>query len=244
MSVGSPFRGHDHLSSRQPVDLRFSFIRIVLWRRSPVNRIGVKSLSSGEVVFTIVSTLVGAILGVATSHYYFRRGLSTGPQLVVGLEERARLDHATVGTELRVRVGRLEVKNLVVLEIVVGNPGSGDLDIGDPDSEEQHPKRPRIELPEGLRALADPWNPDGVETRADVRVARQLRKEIDRQVLYIHVRTLAAGETVRTTVLCSYEQLPTPPALTAADFRFFPGIRTGFTTGATGLLKSAPLLRS
>jgi len=207
-------------------------------------------LSSAEVALTIISTVIGALLGIATSHYYFRRSLAAGPQLVVGLEEKARIDRSTAGTEIRMKVGRIEVTNLVVLEITVSNPGTGNLVVNDADDEERQPNRPRIELPIGLQALADPWNPawnphqEDVRPnpRADVRMARQLRESDDRQVLHIHVRGLAVGETTRWTVLCTYRRVAEQAPLTATDLQFFPGMDERFTAQGDGLLKDAPVL--
>jgi hypothetical protein len=200
-------------------------------------------LSSAEVLLTVISTVVGALIGLATSHYYFRRGLSAGPQMIIRLTEKARIEPATVGVKVEMKVGPIEVTNLVVLEVEVSNPGDRSLDIKDADDEQRRPKRPRIELPSGLRALADPWNPAGAPTLADVRVARQLRKDDERQVLYVHVHGLAAGATTRSTVLCTYWRVPDPPAsLTSADLRFFPGLDGQFTARGDGLLKNAELL--
>jgi hypothetical protein len=200
-------------------------------------------LSSAEVLLTVISTVVGALIGLATSHYYYRRGLSAGPRMVVGLTEKARIEPATVGVKVEMKVGPIEVTNLVVLEVAVSNPGDKNLDLKDADDGDRHRKRPRIELPSGLRAVADPWNPDGVPTRADVRVARQLRSTDERQVLYVHVHGLAAGATARSTVLCTYWKDPAPPtALTGAELRFFPGLDDQFTARGGGLLKDAVVL--
>jgi len=116
-------------------------------------------LSSAEVLLTVISTVVGALIGLATSHYYFRRGLSAGPQMVISLTEQARIEPATVGVKVEMKVGPIEVTNLVVLEVAVSNPGDKNLDVKDADDEQRRPKRPRIELPTGLRAVADPWKP-------------------------------------------------------------------------------------
>jgi hypothetical protein len=200
-------------------------------------------LSTAEVVLTVVTTVLGALVGVLTSHIYFKRGLSSGPQLVVGLVEKARIDPSTVGVKVEMKVGSLQVTNLVVLEVTVSNPGGGNLSIADADDPRQHPKRPRIELPEGLRALADPWNPEGAPARADVRVARQLRGEDGRQLLYVHVHGLASGENARVSVLCSYRTAGSTKPLAAGELRFFPGMHERVTASGEGLLKDAPVLR-
>ena len=201
-------------------------------------------MSSAEVLLTVISTVVGALIGLATSHYYFRRGLSAGPQMVISLTEQARIEPATVGVKVEMKVGPIEVTNLVVLEVAVSNPGDKNLDVKDADDEQRRPKRPRIELPTGLRAVADPWNPAGAPTMADVRVARQLRKDDERQVLYVHVHGLAAGTTARSTVLCTYWKVPEPPiGLTGAELRFFPGLDSQFTARGDGLLKNAAILQ-
>jgi hypothetical protein len=77
---------------------------------------------------------------------------------------------------------------------------------------------------------------------ADVRVARQLRKDDERQVLYVH--GLAAGTTARSTVLCTYWKVPEPPiGLAGAELRFFPGLDSQFIARGDGLLKNASILQ-
>ena len=88
-------------------------------------------MSSAEVLLTVISTVVGALIGLATSHYYFRRGLSAGPQMVISLTEQARIEPATVGVKVEMKVGPIEVTNLVVLEVAVSNPGDKNLDVKD-----------------------------------------------------------------------------------------------------------------
>jgi len=141
--------------------------------------------------------VVGALIGLAISHYYFRRGLSAGPQMIVSLTEKVRIEPATVCVKVEMKVGPIEVTTLVVLEVAVRNPGDKSLDVKDADDEERRRNRPRIELPSGLRAVADPWNPAGAPTLADVRVARQLRGSDECQVLYVHVHGLADLPTRR-----------------------------------------------
>lgn len=65
---------------------------------------------------------------------------SAGPQMVISLTEQARIEPATVGVKVEIKVGPIEVTNLVVLEVAVSNPGDKNLDVKDAD-DEQFPSR-------------------------------------------------------------------------------------------------------
>jgi hypothetical protein len=200
-------------------------------------------LSTAEIALTVITTVLGIVAGVVTSHYYFRREVDSEPRLVVGLTETARLNPASVGVKVEMKVGSITVGNLVVLRLTVTNRGRTDVVVPDAEDEGQHRRRPRIELPDGLRSLTDPWNPNGPSTLTDVRVARRLREEDNRQVLYLHVHGLAAGETSSTTVLCT-DRLPVDRGpLSGEALRFFPGITPRFTVRADGLLRAAARLK-
>lgn len=187
-----------------------------------------------------VLAIVGLLGGLAISHFYYRRGGAARPRLTISLEEKARIDPATVGVQIEMKVGKIKVANLVVLDVVVRNPSYRDLAARNPTDPEQHPQRPRIELPAGLRALADPWNPEGALPRADVRVARQIREE--RQVFYLHMHRLASRTTVTTRILCTSPDSQSAPPLRPADLAFFLGYEPNIDVRAEGLLKQAPKL--
>lgn len=195
-----------------------------------------------EILVGIATTVVGAVIGVLTTYYFFRRG-SVRLGLVVHLEERVRIDPSTAGVEVEMRVGPRRVTNLRVLEVSVTNRGPRDLVVPDAADPEQHRLRPRIELPPRIRALADPWNPDGSAAAADIRVARRL--ESDRQLLHVHVHRLAAGATSRARVLCTDRIEPDEPSvqpLSPGEIRFFPGFYPDVDVTATGLLAPPPAL--
>src|SRR5215475_14112284 len=134
-------------------------------------------MSADTVALTVAGPLLGAALGWAIAYYFFKRGGSTRPRLLIGLVEVARIDPSTVGVRVEMKVGTIQVSNIVLLEVTVANRGPHDIIVLDADDPRQHPLRPRIELPAGLRTLADPWNPDGAVPRSDVRVARRLDQE-------------------------------------------------------------------
>lgn len=105
--------------------------------------------------------------------------------------------------------------------------------LSDPD---KWSRRPRIVLPEGLRSVADPWNPAATVAGADVRVARQLTDD-GRQAFYIHVHSLRSGTTVRARLLCSYRG-EVPQALSETEVGFYPGFVPDVNVRSAGLLKA------
>ncbi len=195
-------------------------------------------MSTTELIITLVTAVIGALIGIVTAHYYYRKGGAARPGLLVGMEELARIDPSTLGVQVDMRIGTIKVTNLVVLEIAVTNSGHRDLMVRDAADPEKHALRPRVELPEGLRSLADPWNPDGVAPGADVRIARQLRND-NRQLLFVHLHRLARGATSKARVLCSYRTENPPGRLSGADLRFFPGFLPNVDIRPAGLLREA-----
>lgn len=195
-------------------------------------------MSSTELIITLVTVVIGALIGIVTAHYYYRMGGAARPCLIVAMEERARIDPSTVGVQVDMKIGTIEVTNLVVLDIAVTNKSHRDLVVEDATDPEKHALRPRVELPEGLRSLADPWNPEGVSPGADVRVARLLRED-NRQVLFVHLHRLARGATSRTRVLCSYRTGEPPARLSGGDLRFFPGFVANVDVRPAGLLEGS-----
>jgi hypothetical protein len=200
-------------------------------------------LSDSELVLTVVTTVIGAIIGIITAHYYYRKGGAARAALVITMEERARIDPSTVGVRVDMKIGTITVTNLVVLEIAVTNRGHRDLVVDDASDPEKHALRPRVELPEGLRSLADPWNPEGSGPTADVRIARQLGAD-NRQVFFVHLHRLAKGETSRARLLCTYRTADPPPPLVGDELRFFPGFLPNVDVRVAGLLRDSARARA
>lgn len=191
-----------------------------------------------DIALNVALAVVGLLGGVAVSHFYYRRGGAARHRLEIGMVELARIDPAAVGVRAEIKIGAQVVTNLVVLEISVRNAGQLDLDLHDGANDEAlRNRRPRIELPVGLRALAGPWNPDGAPHGADVRVARQLLD--GRQLFHLHVRTLAARTEVVTRVVCAYPEAEVGPPLEVDQLAFYPGFIAQLDVSPAGLLARA-----
>jgi hypothetical protein len=195
-------------------------------------------VSTSELALATATTVVGAIIGLAISYYFFRRGGAARPTIIIGMEERAHIDPATVGVKVEMKVGTTKVTNLLLLELVVTNRGPRDLVVEDANDPTKHSLRPRIELPPGVRALADPWNPDGSEAGADVRVARLLHDS--RQVLFVHIHRLANGATSKARILCTYRGVASGPPMAGESVDFFSGFIPDVDVQPAGLLKEPP----
>lgn len=191
-------------------------------------------MSTEDLVLAGATTLVGALLGLAISYYFFRVGGAARLKIVIGLEEVARIDPATVGVQVKMKIGTMEISNLLVLEVTVQNRGAKDLVIKDAEDSSQHDLRPRIELPPGFRALADPWNPDGSKPGADVRIARQLRDS--RQVFYVHIHRLARGAAVRVRIVCTQKGERNSGQIKGDELVFDPGFLPDVDVKPAGLL--------
>ncbi len=158
------------------------------------------------ILFTVLGALLSAVIGLV----FYRRGGGARSKVRVGLAELAHIDPSTVGVRVEMRVGGRDVSNLLVLEVQVGNAGPRDVVVPDAGDPEKQGLRPRILLPSGVTALADPWNPSRSTARGDVRVARSL---VDgRQALFVHIHRLAARTQVTARVVCTYSQAGAPQA--------------------------------
>jgi hypothetical protein len=177
---------------------------------------------------------IGAVISLVTSLYFFRLGAARS-KIVIGMALLAHIDPSTAGVLVKMKVGSREVTNLLLLEVIVTNRGPHDILVTDADDVAKHPLRPRIELPFDVRALADPWNPDGSLPAADVRLARRLQD--DRQVVFVHIHRLAKGATSRARILCTYQADTSSPAVEPGAMRFFPGFMPGVDIQAAGLLR-------
>jgi len=151
------------------------------------------------------------------------------------MAQLAHIDPSTVGVQVEMRVGTRDVTNLLLLEVVVTNRGPGDMIVEDASDASKHQLRPRIELPVDVRALADPWNPDGSRPAADVRLAR--RWQDNRQVIFVHIHRLAKGATSRARILCTYQADASSPSLESSALSFFPGFMPEVDIQPAGLLR-------
>lgn len=198
-------------------------------------------MTPADIAITVASTAVGGLLGFLTSWYFFRRGAGR-PTVMISLAEIAHIDPSTVGVRVDMKVGRMEVTNLLLLEVSVTNKGPGDVDVADADNAERQPMRPSIELPPNIRALADPWNPINASARSDVRIARSLRNE--RQALHVHIHRLASRSTTHARVLCTYKDATSAPTVKSEDLCFFPGFLANVDIETGGLLRHAPVVQA
>lgn len=187
-----------------------------------------------ELLVGLFWAAVGGGIGWFTSWVFYRRG-SARRRLEIGLRELAHIDPATLGVQLEMRVGAQSVTNLYVLEVTVTNRGPGDLVVADATDLAHQTTRPRIALPGGVRALADPWVVDGSTDLADVRIARSLKD--DRQWLYVHVHRLAVGATSTTRVVCTARGAGPVRSLDPSGIDFLVGFLEDVTVEPTGLLK-------
>ncbi|UOX86049.1 hypothetical protein MUY14_30320 [Amycolatopsis sp. FBCC-B4732] len=194
-------------------------------------------MSTAELILAAVTTIIGGLIGLAVSYYFFRVGGAARLKVVTGLDEVARIDPATIGVQVKMKIGTTDISNLLVLEVSVENRGAKDLVIEGADDPAQHDLRPRIELPEGFRALADPWNPDGARPEADVRLARQLRDS--RQVFYVHIHRLARGATVRARIVCTQKGEQNSGQIVDTSMQFSPGFFPDVDIKPAGLLEKA-----
>ena len=191
---------------------------------------------SSDVVLTVSSTVLGAVVGALISRYYFHKGASRS-RLQICLTEITRLNPATVGVQVKMKVGTIDVTNIVLLEVAVTNKGPNDIVVDDPEDVELRATRPRIDLPEGLRALADPWNPTGSKPASDVRVARQLLN--GRQTFHIHIHRLASGASCTARILCTQRGDDSAQELAGPAIGFAAGFLQGTDIKPAGLLASA-----
>jgi hypothetical protein len=79
-------------------------------------------LTATDIGVAAATTVIGVVGGFWISRYFFRRG-SLPLKLVVDMVEQARIDPAKVGVRVPMKVGTIEVSNLVVYEIAVTNHG-------------------------------------------------------------------------------------------------------------------------
>jgi hypothetical protein len=194
----------------------------------------VSIVTTPDLALATITTIVGAIMGLAGSYWFFRRGAAR-TKIAIGMEELAHIDPATVGVRVEMKVGTREVNNLLLLEVVVTNQGPNDIHVKDADDASKHHLRPRIELPVGVRALADPWNPERSLPRAEVRLARRLQGE--RQVIFVHIHRLAKGATSRARILCTYHNCSSSPAVKPSALQFYPGFLKEVDIQPVGLLR-------
>ncbi|UOZ10225.1 hypothetical protein [Amycolatopsis sp. WQ 127309] len=192
-------------------------------------------MSTADLVLAGSTTLIGALIGLAISYYFFRVGGAARLKIVIGLTEVARIDPATVGVQVKMKIGTTEISNLLVLEVTIQNRGAKDLVVEGAEDSSKHELRPRIELPEGFRALADPWNLDGSKPDADVRLARQLRDS--RQVFYVHIHRLARGATVRARIVCTQKGERNTGRLMGDEVVFSSGFLPDVDVRPSGLLE-------
>lgn len=192
-------------------------------------------MTSSDLWLAGVTSLLGLLGGWAISRFYFRKG-SPRIKLNVGVVEQAHIVPETLGVRVQMKVGTKAVSNLYVYEISVTNRGPHDLEISDAEDETKHGLRARIEMPAGVRSLADPWNPTRATPRADVRVARQMRN--GRQVFFIHLHRLAKDETVHAVVVCTHAGDLASQPLSPEQVGFFPGYLVDVDVEPSGLLRS------
>lgn len=193
-------------------------------------------LLSPEVVTNAASTVLGASIGFVTSWYFFLRGTARS-RVSVCLSEVASIDPSTVGVAVDMKIGAIRISNLRVLELSLHNKGPGDVDVLDAGDETRQDLRPRIELPPGLRVVADPWNPRRSTPRADVRAARRLNGDV--QEVHVHVHRLAVGETSRLRILCTWLGEAAAPPDVVGSARFVPGFLANVDLLPAGLLRKA-----
>jgi hypothetical protein len=193
-----------------------------------------------DLFLSILGALLGGSLSWLVTYRYFKMGGSARSRLAITLSEVARIAPSTVGIRLEMKVGSREVPNLLLFDLTVRNRGPHDIDIADAVEPGRRELRPRIVLPTGIRAVADPWNPEGSTPRQDVRVARTF--EDTQQLLHIHVHRLASDASVSVRIVCTYELDEKPPLLEGKQVHFFPGFLPNVDVQALGLLAPPPAL--
>lgn len=197
-------------------------------------------MSGADIAITVGTTVIGVLTGFVISYYFYRRGGAARPRVVIGLEEVAQIDPATVGVQVKMKIGTIEVSNLLVLEVIIRNRGPHDLVVADADDPTKHDLRPRIELPAGVRTLADPWSPEGLSPAADVRLARLFMD--GKQVIFVHIHRLARGASSSARIVCTYRESTNAQPLSKDAVQFFPGFLPDVDIRAAGLLEEPPAL--
>jgi hypothetical protein len=180
-------------------------------------------------------TVVGVILGAAASYVFYRLS-ARRLRLVIDLAELVAIDPTALDVKVEMKIGTLRPQNLVLLELSVTNRGPRDLVVSDAADPQTRHLRPRIELPVGVTALADPWNPAGVSPQSDVRVARSLVNGV--QQLHVHVHRLASGQRSSARILCTCSYPPGLQDAIAQDgVAFFTGFLADADIQGSGLLR-------
>lgn len=197
-------------------------------------------MSPNDALVALGSLVLGSLASLAIARHYFRRGTRRST-LTLDLRQVAYIDPSTVGVSVEMKVGRLRASNLVLLELVVMNGGPADIQVQNAHDATAHTLRPRIELPDGLRCLADPWCTADALPDRDVRIARSL--EDGRQALHVHVHQLASKAEVTVRVLCAYGRESPRGDILPSALRFAPGFLPDVTVVGRGLLSKAPRLQ-
>lgn len=183
-----------------------------------------------------VSGIVLAVVGLALTYWVFWRGGGRGTLVTVSLLQEMRIDSDSLGADVAFLVGRGRRSNLVILDVGVCNRGPKALYApggGDPND----PKtRPRIELPERLRIIVDPWTTSNFTDHNDVRASRHIEEANGRQYLSLHIRKLAKGEQASIRVLCTDVSKEPGRDLTGAELGWHPGFMLDATAVGAGLL--------
>jgi len=188
------------------------------------------------VLLSVGLAVAGIVAGLLGGWYFFRRGGAARTKVVIGLEERSRIDPETLGIGVRMKVGVSEVTNILIFELTVANHGPADIEEADPEDESRQYLRPRLEFPDGVRALTSPWTPGGRTGSADVRVARQLVD--DQQHFHIHIHRLKVGGVAQIRIIATYRSEASAPEIDADGFGFYPGFAVNRDVRPTGLLKT------
>lgn len=185
--------------------------------------------------------LLAAALTVVAAYEFYRRGGSRKSALKLRLEQESVLDPDKLGVRVTMRIGNYRgITNVVVLLLTVKNSGPHDIALRDPENDSDHDQRPRIDLPTGMRVLADPWTTQGARPETDVRVARRLDNSTQR--LYLHVHQLGAKQTATIRIIATMHPNPVGN-LVSTDFGFRQGFIPNVKIKRKGLLANAHLVR-
>lgn len=198
-------------------------------------------MSAADVMFGVLMAVVGIVAAILVTRHYYLRGGGARLKISVGISESAHIDPGTVGTDLALRIGTYDVRNLIVFDLTVRNEGADDVVVTDAEDATQQHLRPRIELPPGFRALVDPWTPGGASAAADVRVARTFVDDCQR--LHLHIHRLGVREQVHVTVVCTFRPRPTVSPVRGREIGFYRGFLGGVDVEAVGLLSKSRFLR-
>lgn len=183
-----------------------------------------------------VLPLALSVFGCGFALWAYFRGGGRRSVLRIGMIVESVIDPSTIGVAINMRIGRYDVKNLTILKITVKNEGPGDIEVPDPEGETHRIGRPRIDLPPGMRVLANPWSPGGATGSVDVRVARSLQEGIQR--LHVHVHRLHEGREAVIRVLAT-SRTEMRGTLSSEDVAFMPGSIGDARVRSAGLLVRA-----